>query len=276
MHWRPKDEVLGTLEKKQAEKVSQTPYDPQTLSDAAALALYIHGEKGAENAISLIERSEQLQAGLYSNAINKATALEMLGRIDEAMEWVDEARERNPQPQAGTEWLQQLILRAKLELRTNRDWLLTNSILGADFGLEAKPNWPRIPDRQTWSMRSRQALLLQLRDRLPTAKKPDPILADLLFDFGNLQVLSSSPATALQAYELAVAFGTAKQSLAELRAKQLKAETPQAPLNSRFNQILLLILVGIAFAGFVRLFLARRNKPVTSAHPSKHPEKTEE
>lgn len=258
---RPSKETIETLKRSQAQKLTASRSDPAVLSDSAALMLYSDGAGSAENALALLEQAEERAPGLYANAINRATALELLGRLDEARDWVEEARNRNRQPQAGTEWLHQLILQAQLELRTNPDWLKTNSVLGADFGADVKPQLPRVPDRETWAKRSRQALLFQLRDRLPTSAKPNPILADMLFDFANLQSLSGSPGSALELYELALDYGIENVSLAERRANSLREQAPPLPLSSRSNQIILLFLTGIAVAGFLRLYLIRRKRP---------------
>src|SRR5262249_11178559 len=127
---------------------------------------------------------------------------------------------------ARTEWLQILILQVKARLKTEPDYLQTNSVIGFDFGPKPEPRWPTVPDRRAWVARVTLAMFHQLPERLALFALPDPLAADLISHFENLLALTASPADARDAMAPALKYGPHKKALAEQRLQHFKQIAP--------------------------------------------------
>ena len=130
---------------------------------------------------------------------------------------------RNPESHDGTEWLHVDVLETKLALARGPAWLRSHSVLGLDFGTAAVPKTPsRFPLDNTGKRLdaddTRSAIHIQLSERLPFVPPPDPIVGDLLFDYGNLQMLTGTMENAAALYDLALQYGTPRAALARQRA----------------------------------------------------------
>ena len=220
---------LQEIEKQLSEKKGE--WDAKAKSDYAGVLLLLHGPAAAEQAIEQLKNAEVEMPGQYIIAINAATALELGNFYAEAGDWLAEARRRNSQPHLGSEWLQALIVQAKEQLQADPEWLFENSVLGVDFGDGDMPIWPKVADKLKWSQITKLALFNQLRGRLRFANPPDPIIADLLFDFANLQSLTGHPDVAAKLYEQALTFQPAHRQLVEKRLTYIK--TKQANQETR-------------------------------------------
>ena len=132
--------------------------------DYASAVLHV-GRPGA--AIQALMQLEEEFPGRCKTAARLAMAHEVAGNLEEAVLWLARSIERAPRARAGTEWLHAAILRAKLKLRSDPQWLRSHSVLA---GLEE-----RAPAEIV------RAIEEQLRARSPLAKPPDPIVCDLYF-----------------------------------------------------------------------------------------------
>lgn len=185
-----------------------------------AVAMVLQGKYPL--AIELLEGIEKEKPGEYIVAANLGTAYELAGDNAKARFWIQEALKRNPNSHYGTEWLHVRILDAKMALEKDPAWLASNSVLGVDFGSAPKPEapfrWPKGINGGTAMM----ALAFQLRERMGFVPPPDPIVADLLFDYGNLLAIQMSAEHGLAVYDLAATYKPAKAERLEARRAFMK------------------------------------------------------
>jgi len=129
---------------------------------------------------------------------------------------------RNPQSHEGSEWIHAAILETKLALAGNPDLLRTRSVLGLDFGTGTVPRMPASFPRDTTgkpanARATREAIHIQMAERLQFVPPPEPIVGDLLFDYANLLMLTDTMENAAAIYELALRYGTPRAVLAQQR-----------------------------------------------------------
>lgn len=187
-------------------------------------------------AIAIFEAIERKHPGRAETAANLGTALELTGRDADALRWIREGIRRNEAEHSGTEWLHVRILEAKLALVRDSKWLLTHSVSGADFGSADRPKMPALFPRGNNGVRVkpgdfRKGLQYQIGERLEFVKKPDAIMADLLFDWGNIEALIDVVDSAQDLYTFSSDFGHPRNELLQRRRafmKKLLAE-PKAP-----------------------------------------------
>jgi tetratricopeptide (TPR) repeat protein len=163
-------------------------------NDYAAALLHL-GE--IKPALAVLVRIEQTSPGLYATATNLGTAYELAGKNEYALGWIRAGIRRNPQSHEGSEWVHAAILETKLALARNPDWLRTHSVLGLDFGTGKIPRMPRVFPRDntgkpTNALATREAIHIQMAERLQFVSPPEPIVGDLLFDYGNLLMLTDT------------------------------------------------------------------------------------
>lgn len=191
----------------------------QKRNDYAAVLLHL-GE--ADEALRILLDIERTHPGLYATATNLGTAYELAGDDGRALQWIREGIRRNPHSHEGTEWLHAAILIAKQARTRNSNYFASHSVLNMDFGNAAiprQPAWVPLDNfHKALSLEdTAQAILVQLRERLQFVKAPDPVAADLLFDYGNLLMLTSTMESASAVYDLAVQYGTPHGTLAKQR-----------------------------------------------------------
>ena len=190
-----------------------------------AVAL-LHLGRPAE-AIAILEALERERPGVYQTAANLGTAYELAGRNEDALRWIREGIKRNAKSHGGTEWLHVAILEAKLAQARDPKWLASHSVLSLDFGAAPRPRMPqRFPNgndgKPVTAKRLRDALSYQLTERLQFVSPPDPYVADLFLDWGNLTALTDSVESALELYEGAVRYGVAREALAKKRIAHME------------------------------------------------------
>ena len=174
-----------------------------------------------ERAIELLEEVEEEKPGEYVTAANLGTAYELAGRDPDALEWIREGIRRNPESHQGTEWLHVKVLEAKVALDGDPRWLDSRTVLGLDFGAGATPQRPPGASDDDLSGAER-ALLYQLHERLQFISPPDPIVADLLFDLGNVLALTLTVEHAVPVYERALEYGPPREELVRRRLERMR------------------------------------------------------
>jgi tetratricopeptide (TPR) repeat protein len=182
-------------------------------NDYAAALLHL-GE--IQPALQILLRIEKERPGRYATATNLGTAYELAGQNEHALSWIRAGIVRNPRSHGGTEWLHVAILEAKLALAKDPAWLRTHSVLGVDFGTAAVPKMPARLQLDAESTLS--AIHIQLLERLQFVPPPDAVVGDLLFDYGNLQMLIGTVENAAALYDMALQYGTPRAALARQRA----------------------------------------------------------
>lgn len=154
-----------------------------------------------QEAIDLYKKIETLQPGRYSTASNIGTAYELTGNNTEALKWIEKAVQINPQSHSSSEWIHINILKAKIK---GDQYISSINLIGKDFGNGKEPqsNLSK-DDLQLLKMQ----LYYQLNERISFVKPKDKIVAQLLFDLGNIALLMNHKEEAKEDYELAMEYG---------------------------------------------------------------------
>lgn len=211
-------------EKAELEEKLKSDSDYKIRNDYAAALIFL-GE--TKQAIEILLQIEKEHPGLYMTASNLGTAYELNGDLENAITWIKEGIVRNEHSHYGTEWLHVKILEAKQNLAEDPDWLASHSVLGADFGIGDVPVAPSTPitdyDGEPLKLENvHYALQHQLRERLQFVNAPNPIVADLLFDLGNVLALKDVAEPAIPVYEFAMTYGAVDGDLIESRLTQMR------------------------------------------------------
>jgi tetratricopeptide (TPR) repeat protein len=204
---------------------------------------------------------EQKTPGLYQTAANLGTAYELLGQNDSALYWIKKAVEINSNSHGGSEWIHVKILEAKVKVNGDVKYLWTHSILSLDFGDD------KIPVNKTkLDLHNLQDHLYdQLNERMTFIKPKDPVVAQLLFDLGNVCALTMDATSGLQVYQSAKEYGYSSNlfdtRLSYFEKLQLKADFRNNTEDwAKDNRLLALMIVGTIFMGVLAgiIFLVRR------------------
>jgi len=188
-------------------------------NDYAAVLLHL-GE--VDEALRMLLNIEQTNPGLYATATNLGTAYELAGDNARALQWIREGIRRNPRSHQGSEWLHVAILNAKQALAKDPNYFRTRSVLNMDFGNATIPRHPTtVPldnSRKALDLgQTGAAIFVQLGERMQFVQPPDPVVGDLLFDYGNLLMLTDTMESASAVYDLAIKYGAPRSALAKQR-----------------------------------------------------------
>jgi tetratricopeptide (TPR) repeat protein len=192
---------------------ARTDPTPEHLNDLAVVLIRFGRPR---EAIALLHEIEKRSPGRGHVAANLGTAYELVGDNANALRWIREGIRRNPDDHEGTEWLHVRILEAKLDPARK---LPTDgrSVLGLEFGnatMPARPVLPKRDDGSTMSMYDLgKALNYQLGERTDFLAPPDPVIAGLLLDWANLEMLAGTLENAVVLYDLADDYGSPQTAL---------------------------------------------------------------
>lgn len=154
-----------------------------------------------QEAIDLYKRIEAIQPNRYSTASNIGTAYELIGKNTEALKWIEKAIKLNPDSHHKSEWIHGNILKAKLK---GERYYTTDFILGFNFGNETIPE-TKLTKRELQDLR--QSLYYQLNERVSFVEPKEKIVAQLLFELGNMAFLLGNKDEAYDNYKLAEKYG---------------------------------------------------------------------
>lgn len=219
---------------------------------------------------------EQKSPGLYETAANLGTVYELLGNNDSALYWIKKAVEINPKSHEGSEWIHVKILEMKVKAKGDVNYLRTHSILSLDFGNDD------IPENKTGLNLEmlRLQLYYQLSERMSFVKPKDPVIAQLLFDLGNVCSMTTDVKSGLQVFLSAKAYGYTS-SLFDRRQAYFERLQFKADLRNKSegwvkeNPMLALIIVGTLIVGGITgvIFLFRRFRRIRRKKRSRNSEK---
>ncbi len=193
-----------------------------------------------QEAVTLLQFLERKYPGNYQTASNMGTAYELLRNNEEALKWISEGLKRNPDDHYGTEWLHVQILKSKLKQLPASTY--GRSILNLDFGDEAMPRRPaKLPvgnDGKQLSLYGvGKALRYQMLERIEFVDSPNPLVAGLLLDWANMELLAGTVESADVLYDAALRYGSLERRIITLRkAEVAKAYKMPAP-NTRINPV---------------------------------------
>ena len=217
-------ELLDAESWRLAKDVKATP-DFANRNDLA-VNLIRQGETTA--AMRLLLANERDFPGRPETAANLGTALELAGFDAIALRWIRIGIRRNADEHRGTEWLHARILEAKIAASHDPAYLATHSVAGVRFEDTVLPPLPTAypsgnDGRPVTPFALNQALSYQLHERLQFVRSSDPVVANLLLDWGTLNLAGGSVEDAKAVYGLAVRYGARSTPLMQARLKRIDA-----------------------------------------------------
>lgn len=159
----------------------------------------------------------------YSTASNIGTAYELIGDNENALKWISKALVLNPDSHNKSEWIHQNILKIKLKQLQ----LSSESLINRDFGNEDFPVSTLIKEDLN-SLKNQ--LYFQLNERRSFIQAKDEIIAQLLFDYGNILLLLGEK-EAKDVYEIAKQYGFSNE-LIDRRIEESKSIKSYSSSNS--------------------------------------------
>ncbi len=186
-------------------------------SDLAVAHLYLGN---TSRAIELLLRAEELQPNEYAVASNLGTAYEIAGDNASALQWIVEGIRRNPESHKRSEWVHENLLRAKIEMAKDPEWIRDNTITGLRFGDGDSPAYDRLSSAAncpTDLRDTRKHLEHQLIERRQFITGADPVVAAMMFDLANATVLTGTVEDAIPIYATAKALGFHDSKLVDRR-----------------------------------------------------------
>jgi tetratricopeptide (TPR) repeat protein len=226
-------------------------------SDYAVSLVYL-GK--VEEAVNLLRTLERERPGTYFVAANLGTALELMGKNQEALQWIREGIRRNPESHEGTEWLHAKILEAKIAQERDPAYFKGHSVLELD---PKQMSGAMNIDGRTFSPKEvAEAIQYQLQERLQFVKPPDPAVASLLFDYAAIEASTNILESAKELLEMAEDYGYAAdrvQTQIKLYDRKIEAgKAEQALVHTRIvRQRRASVLVFAAIGGLIILYKMR-------------------
>lgn len=174
--------------------------DPQ---DIAATTI-LNGDY--DKAISYLTNLESANPGDYNTAANLGTAYELAGDNAQALHWIKEGIQRNPQSHQGTEWLHVMILSAKLAVEKGEIMADTSRLIPLPDTIEAD-SILNIHGESHKASHVLGALAYQLQERMTFVKPKERWVAECLYSLAVLQAHLYSTDDALDILSLAKSYG---------------------------------------------------------------------
>ncbi len=172
--------------------------DIDYLSDKGLLLILL---ERYNEAVKLYLAIEKVAPNRYSTASNIGTAYELLGQNENALRWIKKSVELDPKSHHNSEWIHIQILEAKIK---GESFYNTNFLLNTEFGSDTLPN-SQMTNQQLQDLSN--ALYYQLNERISFVKPKEKIVAQLLFDLGNIALLLGNYYDAVADYEQAKLYG---------------------------------------------------------------------
>lgn len=203
-----------------------------------------------EEAVKLYLDIERRKPNRYSTASNIGTAYELLGQNENALKWIKKSVDIDSTAHKNSEWIHIKILEAKIK---GERFYTTNFLLNVEFGIDIRPK-SNMTKEQLQNLSD--ALYYQLNERISFVKPKEKIVAQLLFDYGNITFLLENYRDALTVYNLAKSYGykgqLINQRIEEIKAIQNKKKQLNKNKQNKQRQTAILkysiwILVGILF-----------------------------
>jgi tetratricopeptide (TPR) repeat protein len=236
----------------QADSIYKSTGHLEDYSDFASLLVYTGQYQQAKQ---IFHEIEEKSPRLYQTAANLGTTYELLGQNDSALYWIKRAIEINPNSHEGSEWIHVKILDAKIRANGNEQYLWDCNILSLDFGDDEIP----INKNQINLDILRKDLYYQLYERMSFVKPQDPIVAQLLFDLGNVCALTDDATSGLQIYKIAKKYGYSSK-LFNKRKNYFQRIQIKADFNNNIFKVFGLLILGGIVLIFGLLFWFRQAK----------------
>jgi tetratricopeptide (TPR) repeat protein len=186
-------------------------YRKDTANDIAVKLAYIGSY---EQSLNILRRLQKRYPMDYAIAANLGTVYELSGKNDSALIYIKEGMELNRQSHEGSEWVHVKILQAKLEIAKNPEWLKTNRVLNTGITLSS----PRADS----FFRKIMQIQYQLEERVPFTPFPDPILANVFNELGDLYSVQTSIESANVAYGFSMQYDPSDSYGAKAKMEKLQ------------------------------------------------------
>ena len=154
-----------------------------------------------EEAIKLYLAIERIHPHRYSTASNVGTAYELAGKPKNALQWIKKAVSIDSTSHNYSEWLHVKILEAKIK---GEEAITPDFLINTNFGDEPIPVTTLSRDALSDLLNQ---IHVQLQERLSFVKPKDKIVAQLLFELGNLNYLLDDKKSGLAIFKKAEVYG---------------------------------------------------------------------
>jgi tetratricopeptide (TPR) repeat protein len=212
-----------------------------SIKDYSDFGAYLAYSGQYQRALKIFQEIEAKKPGLYATAANRGTVEELLGNDKEAYRWIKRGMEINPDSHQGSEWIHLKILEAKVHANGNPDYYRTHDILGLDFGQDKIP----VKNTKRDLHQTKKQLYYQLAERMTFVPPKDPIVAQLLFDAGNITAITDDVKTASDVYAQAREYGYSDE-LIDKREKYFQ-QLQKIAEDRQHRDIMTPVVGGIAF-----------------------------
>lgn len=165
---------------------SQNDWQPGSISEKEFQGVKELLTGNHDHAIAILEQLEAEQPGRYGTAANLGTAYELKGDLDSALKWIQEGIRRNPDSHHSTEWVHVEILKARIKLRENPRYLHDHRVIPMPDSYTEESS-VSIGGHNYHPREISDSIEYQLQERMIFVKPPDPVVADLLFTFGQIE-----------------------------------------------------------------------------------------
>ncbi|MEO7989586.1 MAG: hypothetical protein ABI663_08605 [Chryseolinea sp.] len=249
----PEDEFRNEL--RALDSLYKVTKDLDYLSDKGLLLILL---KQFNKAINLYLDIEKIQPNRYSTASNIGTAYELDGQNENALKWINKAIEIDSTSHNNSEWIHSKILDAKIK---GEQYFTSNYILSINFGNEETPVSILTEEELT---KFSDALYFQLNERVSFIKPQEKIIAQLLFELGNIEFLLGHYDNAIGNYVLAKKYGFEGHLIESriMQGKKSKQESKSTPIQSE-NHFLEITTAGIVIV-LLLVFIYRRKTNKTA------------
>jgi hypothetical protein len=168
---------------------------------------------------------EQEHPGFYFTAANMGTAYELHGDDENALQWISEGIKRNPASHMYAEWLHENILKAKIKLKSDPNWLEKNRILG--FDPETMPSGEAFKWTTSQGVadehRIQTSLMSQLAVRAIFIKPKDMIMSHLLKEAAEFELHHGLVEESQKLLDLSVVYGMPEENVKDIRSRGKRA-----------------------------------------------------
>lgn len=174
------------------------------------------------HALTIFQRLSLDHPGEYTIAANLGTTYELVGENDSALKYIRKGMQLNPRSHAGSEWVHERILLAKLALRDDPDWLKTHSVLNLSNQMfREKLDWTLGTGRGISQIDTALAIKYQLKERIPFTAAPDLIMCSIVSDLAAILQLGT-PKLSLRYFTLADEYADEKNNSIHSEKLQLR------------------------------------------------------
>jgi tetratricopeptide (TPR) repeat protein len=176
-------------------------YEVEEYHGMVDYGLYLIYDKQYEEAEKVFRRVAEKWPKRYESAANLGTILEVNGKTAEALKWIKKSIAIDPKSHAGSEWIHVKILEAK---QKPGQAVTGVGLTGVDFGMGASPESAL---DTTGLKKLQKEIFFQLNERVTFIPTPDPYIAALMFELGNVTLALGKKEAAGKIYRRAEEYG---------------------------------------------------------------------